>query len=40
MPLLALGLSTKEIATEMCISRQTVNHHIKTIFSTRADQPW
>jgi DNA-binding CsgD family transcriptional regulator len=33
VPLLARGLSTKEIATEMCISRHTVNDHIKTIFS-------
>ncbi|MGD9526055.1 MAG: LuxR C-terminal-related transcriptional regulator [Pseudonocardia sp.] len=33
VPLLARGLSTKEIAAEMCISRHTVNDHIKTIFS-------
>jgi DNA-binding NarL/FixJ family response regulator len=33
VPLLARGLSTKEIATEMCISRHTVNDHIKTIFA-------
>jgi len=33
VPLLARGLSTKEIATEMCISRHTINDHIKTIFS-------
>jgi DNA-binding CsgD family transcriptional regulator len=33
VPLLARGLSTKEIATEMCISRHTVNDHIKAIFS-------
>ena len=33
VPLLARGLSTKEIANEMCISRHTVNDHIKTIFS-------
>jgi DNA-binding CsgD family transcriptional regulator len=33
VPLLARGLSTKDIATEMCISRRTVNDHIKTIFS-------
>jgi DNA-binding CsgD family transcriptional regulator len=33
VPLLARGLSTKEIAAEMYISRHTVNDHIKTIFS-------
>jgi DNA-binding CsgD family transcriptional regulator len=33
VPLLARGLSTKEIAAEMCISRHTVNDHIKTIFT-------
>jgi DNA-binding CsgD family transcriptional regulator len=33
VPLLARGLSTKEIATEMYISRHTVNDYIKTIFS-------
>jgi DNA-binding CsgD family transcriptional regulator len=33
VPLLARGLSTKEIATEMCISRHTVNDHIKVIFT-------
>jgi DNA-binding CsgD family transcriptional regulator len=33
VPLLARGLSTKEIATQMCISRHTVNDHIQTIFT-------
>lgn len=33
VPLLARGLSTKEIAAEMCISRHTVNDHIKVIFT-------
>lgn len=33
VPLLARGMSTKEIASEMCISRHTVNDHIKTIFA-------
>jgi DNA-binding NarL/FixJ family response regulator len=33
VPLLARGLSTKEIATEMRISHHTVNDHIKVIFS-------
>jgi DNA-binding CsgD family transcriptional regulator len=33
VPLLARGLSTKDIAAEMCISRHTVNDHIKVIFS-------
>jgi DNA-binding CsgD family transcriptional regulator len=33
VPLLARGLSTKEIAAEMCISRHTVNDHIKVIFA-------
>src|SRR5262245_12220245 len=33
VPLLARGLSTKEIASEMCISPHTVNDHIKVIFS-------
>jgi DNA-binding NarL/FixJ family response regulator len=36
VPLLARGLSTKEIAAEMCISQHTVNDHIKTIFSNAA----
>jgi DNA-binding CsgD family transcriptional regulator len=33
VPLLARGMSTKEIANEMCISRHTVSDHIKTIFA-------
>jgi DNA-binding CsgD family transcriptional regulator len=32
IPLLARGLSTKQIAAEMCISRHTVGDHIKLIF--------
>jgi DNA-binding NarL/FixJ family response regulator len=33
VPLLARGLSTKDIATELCISRHTVNDHMKLIFA-------
>jgi len=32
VPLLARGLSTKQIAAELCISRHTVGDHIKVIF--------
>jgi DNA-binding CsgD family transcriptional regulator len=32
VPLLARGLSTKQIAAEMCISRHTVSDHMKLIF--------
>jgi DNA-binding CsgD family transcriptional regulator len=33
VPLLARGLSTKDIAAELCISRHTVNDHMKLIFA-------
>jgi DNA-binding CsgD family transcriptional regulator len=33
VPLLARGMSTKEIATELCLSRHTVSDHIKVIFA-------
>lgn len=33
VPLLARGLSTKDIASELCISRHTVNDHMKLIFA-------
>jgi DNA-binding CsgD family transcriptional regulator len=33
VPLLARGLSTKDVAAELCISRHTVNDHMKLIFA-------